>query len=104
MTTSTAQALNVLQNYLGAGAIGGGVVVLLLAAGAGIIRGRSLPLWIGWLAVLLGIVTLIPVPNLGVIPAGIWTLIVSVLFYFRPAINLAESARDSAARVPSLSS
>lgn len=104
ITASTAQALNLAGNYLAAPAIAAGVVVLLAAAGGAILHGRRLPVWIGWLAILLAAVTLIPVPNLGALTAGVWTLIVSVVLYLRPAITLAQDQYAAASPVPSVSS
>ena len=104
ITASTAQALNLAGNYLAAPAIAAGVVVLLAAAGGAILHGRRLPVWIGWLAILLAAVTLIPVPNLGALTAGVWTLIVSVVLYLRPAITLAQDQCTAASPVPSVSS
>jgi hypothetical protein len=100
ITAATAQTLNLLGNYLSAAAIATGVVVLLASAGVAILHGRRLPVWIGWLAIVLAAVTLIPVPNLGVLPAGLWTLIVSLVLYLRPAITLAQ---DQHAASPELS-
>jgi hypothetical protein len=67
-----------------------GASAFLLGAGAGVLRSRPLPLprWLGWIAVVLGVVAAIPshvlgglLDHIGVVPVaglGIWTLVVSV--------------------------
>ena len=66
-----------------------GAGAFLLGAGAGVLQSGLLPRWLGWLAVVLGVVAAIPnhvlggaLDHIGVIPVGglgIWTLVVSVL-------------------------
>ena len=66
-----------------------GASAFLLGAGAGVLQSGALPRWLGWMAVVLGVVAVIPshvlgglLDHIGVIPVaglGVWTLIVSVL-------------------------
>ena len=104
ISASTAQALSLLGNFLSAPAMAVGVVLLLVSAGVAILHGRSLPSWSGWLAVGLGIVTLIPIPNLGVLPAGLWTVIVSVILFRRPAPIAGRSGQALSSAATGISS
>jgi hypothetical protein len=80
---SAAQALNVLQNDLEAAAFQAGMAVMWVAAGLAIERSRLLPRWLGWTAIVIGIVALTPVGWLTVFALMVWTLVVSVLVYMR---------------------
>jgi len=81
-----AQTLNVLSNddfYI----IFGGVALLLLAAGIATVRRPSLPRWLGWVAIVIGIVSLAgPVGFFGALLAIIWLFVVSVLIFRRDRV------------------
>jgi hypothetical protein len=88
---TTIQTLNVLQNYLNVFLGGAGVAIFLTATGVVCILNRVLPRWLGWIAVVLAVVSL-ALPFLGPPAAGLWVLIASIVILLR--------ARDSAS-VPS---
>jgi hypothetical protein len=76
--------------------------VLLIASGIAIVRGRWLPVWTGWLALVLAVVTFAPLPNAGAPAAGLWTLVVSIVLLVRmnrggAAVEVAGHARESTA-------
>jgi hypothetical protein len=79
LSPAAAQALNLMQQDISVFLIAAGAAGLLLASGLAILRGRQLPAWVGWLGLVLGIASLVPVRNIGAPLAGIWTLIVSIL-------------------------
>lgn len=83
LSPATAHALNALNGYVAAIAVAAGAAVLLLAAGLAILRGTRLPAWTGWLALVFGVVSLLPYRSVGLLPAGIWTLIVSIVLFVR---------------------
>ena len=56
-----------------------GAAVLLLASGLSIALYGSLPRWLGWVAILLGVVGLTPIGFVAFMGGGLWILIVSVL-------------------------
>ncbi len=70
-----------------------GASAFLLGAGAGVLQSELLPRWLGWTALVLGVVAAIPnhvlggaLDHIGAIPfagLGIWTLVVSVLLVRR---------------------
>jgi hypothetical protein len=61
----------------------------LLGAGAAVLQSEPLPRWLGWMAVVLGVVAAIPshvlggaLDHIGIVPVaglGVWTLVVGVL-------------------------
>ena len=57
---------------------GVGVALFLLATGLVVIRSAALPVWLGWLAVVLGVASLV-IFFLGFVGIGLWVLIVSVV-------------------------
>jgi len=77
------QALNVLQNDVFFGLlIGAGV--FLIGNGLAIVKSDALPRWLGWVAVLFGVVAVTPIGWLVLIFAlPLWSLIVSVLMFIR---------------------
>jgi hypothetical protein len=78
-----AQALNVLFNndfFM----IVGGIAVLLLATGISTVRRPVLPRWLGWSAIVIGILSLAgPAGFFGAILATVWLLVVSILMFVR---------------------
>jgi hypothetical protein len=82
LTVPAAQALNLSQAYIAGLAINFGAAALLLAAGAAAFASRSFPAWLRWLSIVLGVVSLVPVPNVGALTVGVWTLAVSVTLLF----------------------
>jgi len=66
-----------------------GASAFLLGAAAAVLRSEPLPAWLGWMALVLGIVAAVPSHvlggafyHIGVVPIaglGIWTVVVSVL-------------------------
>jgi hypothetical protein len=60
-----------------------GAAVLLLASGLSIVLYGALPRWLGWIAILLGVVGLTPIGFAAFIGGGLWILIVSVLLTMR---------------------
>ena len=56
-----------------------GAAVLLLASGLSIALYGALPRWLGWVAIVLGVVGLTPIGFVSFLAGGLWILIVSVL-------------------------
>ena len=84
LSVDAAQALNIVNNELFGYLFAAGLIVTMLSAGLAIVRSKSLPAWLGWSAVVIGVAPLTYVllwPAF--MAAGIWTLIVSVLVYQR---------------------
>jgi hypothetical protein len=77
-TLGTIQTLNVLDNndFI---PVAAGVAVLVFAAGASVIRHGGLPKWLGWLAMVIGIVGFTPAGFFAFLASGVWILIASVL-------------------------
>jgi hypothetical protein len=60
-----------------------GTGLFLLASGISVVRHGALPKWLGWIAILLGIVSFTPIGFAGAIGAAVWILIVSVMLAMR---------------------
>lgn len=97
LSPASAHTLNLLDDYTATVAVAAGASVLLLAGGLAILRGAQLPAWIGWLGLVCGVVVLLPTRDIGPLPAGIWTLIVSISLFVRsssvPAVSRPGTAR-----------
>jgi hypothetical protein len=100
--TQTAQTLSLLSNELFIPVLGG-TFVFMFCAGLAIVRGAPLPKWLGWVAIVLGILMLVPpVGFFALILALIWIIIASILIYQRtdaptePADPVAAAATPAA--------
>jgi hypothetical protein len=60
-----------------------GAAVLLLSSGLSIALYGSLPRWLGWVAVLLGVVGFTPIGFVAFLGGGLWILVVSVMLTVR---------------------
>jgi hypothetical protein len=83
------QALNILDNTnFGAAVIG--LATMYLATAWHVLASRSLPVWIGWLALLLGILAVAgPLGFIAFLAFPIWVLIVSIALFRRVALPAA---------------
>jgi hypothetical protein len=82
-TPEAAKTLNFISNELFFPVLAGGFI-FGVSAGIAILRGAALPKWIGWVAIVIGILTLIPPTSFPALFAFlIWSVIVSVLMYLR---------------------
>jgi len=101
LSLATAHALNLVNDYVATIAVAAGAAALLIAASLAILRGRQLPEWIAWLGLVFGVAALVPVRNVGPIPAGIWNLIVSIVLFIRGRQTSPVSRTATAPGVPS---
>ena len=84
LSPSAAQALNVLDNDVFF-TVAIGAAVFAIASGVAILRGAPLPKWLGWVAIVSGIVCASPAFFPAFLVLLVWVLIVSVLIYLRSA-------------------
>ena len=57
-----------------------GIILFTLSSGLSIVLHKSLPAWLGWTAIVIGVAGLVPVGGWVAFPgAGVWILIVSVV-------------------------
>jgi hypothetical protein len=87
----TAQTLNLLDSELGLPILAG-AFVFGLSSGLAIVRGAELPTWLGWVAIVLGVLAVIPPVGLvSLLGFVIWSAIVSILMYRRSGNATAAS-------------
>ena len=60
-----------------------GSFVLLIATGASIVRHGALPKWLGWVALVLGILSVTPVGFFAFLVVAVWILVLSVMLMMR---------------------
>ena len=60
-----------------------GISLFFLATGLAVVRYGGLPTWLGWIAVVLGVIALTPVGFVAFMAGGLWVLGVSVLLALR---------------------
>ena len=76
------QTINILNNNLFF-PLELGVAVFYLASGIGIVKTGMLPKWLGWVAVVAGVVALTPAGFVSFLLLGLWTIVVSVMLAMR---------------------
>jgi hypothetical protein len=98
LTPAAAVAINVLSNdFFFPFEIG--LIVFSLCIGLTILNTATLPKWLGWVMIVIGIVAFTPVGFFGFIVITIWSVIVAILIYRRTGPASAGAAGAS----PSLS-
>lgn len=81
---AAAQALNVLSNdFFFPSAIG--AAAFLILNGIAVLRTRLVPVWLGYPAIVVGVVALTPIGFFAFLVLMLWVLILSVWLYVRPA-------------------
>ncbi|MDQ1696519.1 MAG: hypothetical protein QOJ03_1872 [Frankiaceae bacterium] len=85
-TADVAQALAYLDNsdYL---VFGFGLAAMVLPAGISIVRTRVLPLWLGIVAIVAGVVSFTPFGFFGFLLALVWVIVVSIWLAVRPVAD-----------------
>jgi len=56
-----------------------GITIFILASGLSIVRHKSLPVWLGWIAIVIGIAGLTPVGFIAFLAAGLWIIVLGVM-------------------------
>jgi hypothetical protein len=83
LAPAAAQALNVVNNEVFLPVLVAGFV-FGLCSGLAILRGSLLPRWLGWVALVMAVVFVIPpVVFVGLLLLVLWSLVVSVLMFLR---------------------
>lgn len=81
---ATAQMLNLIQNDVSNGMQAAGLAVFFLAAGIAVIRSRLLPLWWGWVTIVLGLVAASVILSFAAfIGMGVWAIVTAIMMYFK---------------------
>jgi hypothetical protein len=77
-TVGTTQVLNVLDNadFI---PVAAGMGVLVLAAGASVVRHGPLPKWLGWAGIVIGLLVFTPAGFIGFLGSGLWVLVASIM-------------------------
>ena len=60
-----------------------GTCLFFLATGLAIVRYGGLPVWLGWIAVVLGLISITPIGFVSFLAGGLWILVASVLLALR---------------------
>jgi hypothetical protein len=98
LDASGAHTINLISNGIFF-PLAAGQAVFAIASAEAILRTRALPAWLGWLALVFGVVSITPVGFFGTFVLLLWTVIVSVLMYRRGS-QPASVPAVSAAREP----
>ena len=79
---ATAQMLNLIQNDVSNGMQAAGLAVFFLAVGIAVIRSRLLPLWWGWVTIVLGLVAASVILSFAAfIGMGVWAIVTAIMMY-----------------------
>jgi hypothetical protein len=91
-TPETAKTLNFISSEMFLPIVAGGFI-FGVCAGLAILHGAALPRWLGWVAIVIGVVALVPPVSFGALLAFlIWSIVVAVLMYRRSGASSASAA------------
>jgi hypothetical protein len=62
-----------------------GIAVFTFATGICVLRYGGLPRWLGWVAIVIGVVSVTPIGFVGFLAVFLWVLVVSIVLYLRGA-------------------
>ncbi len=80
-----------------------GLQLLFLATGLSVVRhGGALPKWLGWLALLLGVVAVTPAGFVAFLGGGLWVLIASVMLTLRARKAAPRGGAPPVAQTPAV--
>lgn len=82
LAPSAVQALNALNSDMFF-PVALGTAAFLVGSGIGIVRTRVLPAWLGWAALVIGVVAATPAGFFAIPALGVWILIASALLFLR---------------------
>jgi hypothetical protein len=85
---SAVQALHVMSNDMFF-PVAVGTATFLIGTGIAVVKTGALPAWLGWVAIVLGVVAVTPAGFFAFMALGIWTLIVSVMLSMRAGAETA---------------
>ncbi|KUM68251.1 hypothetical protein AQI70_34275 [Streptomyces curacoi] len=78
---SAAQALGVLHASHYPAVVG--IAIFMFATWLSVLRTRALPQWLGWLALPIALIAIVPPTLIPLLAAGVWILIASIVMYVR---------------------
>jgi hypothetical protein len=100
LSMEEARTLNFVSDELFLPVLAGGFV-FGVCAGIAILRGAALPTWLGWVAIVIGIVTIVPPASMVALLAFmVWTLVVSILMYLRTGVPADAGAASALPATP----
>jgi hypothetical protein len=80
---ATIQTLNIVAGSFSSGLGAAGVAVFLIATNVAVIRGNGrLPVWLGWVGIVLGVASIVLIDP-GIIAMGLWLLITCITMLVR---------------------
>ncbi len=98
---SAAEAINALNDGIWITPFLVGQSVLLLASGVAILRGGALPSWLGWIAVVLAVVSATPASLLAFDVTLLWIAVVAIMLSRRASAPAGDQAPPAASAAPS---
>jgi hypothetical protein len=69
-----------------------GFSVFMLASGLAMVRGNALPVWPGWVAIVVGVLAVTPVGFFAILVTLAWILGMSVMLFMRGAPTMPTSS------------
>ena len=69
-----------------------GIALFMFATGICVLRHGGLPRWLGWVAIVIAVVSVTPIGFAGFLAAFIWTLVASIVLYLRGGQTSAPAA------------
>jgi hypothetical protein len=101
LTTSTAQTINLINNDIFIVALVVGLVVMMIPAGIAVLATKALPAWMGWVAIVAGVVAATgPLAWFALIATGLWSLVAAIMLYRRRDAVSSPMATGGSGQIP----
>jgi hypothetical protein len=72
-----------------------GISALLLSSGIAMVRSDALPGWLGWIAIVLGVLAVTPVGFFAFLAGLIWIVVTAIVFTVRPVAGAGPPPREA---------
>jgi hypothetical protein len=74
-----------------------GIALFMFATGICVLRHGGLPRWLGWVAIVIGVVSVTPIGFVGFLAVFVWVLVASIVLYLSGSATTTPAAPPSAA-------
>jgi hypothetical protein len=99
LNAAAAQTLNLIQTDVSGSFTQAGLAVFFLATGAAILRGRLLPVWLGWASLVLGLLAAsLILAFIAFLATGLWVIVVAIMLWTKEARESTEQESTASSK------
>jgi hypothetical protein len=99
LNAAAAQTLNLIQTDVSGSFTQAGLAVFFLATGAAILRGRLMPVWLGWASLVLGLLAAsLILAFIAFLATGLWVIVVAIMLWTKAARESTEQESTASSK------